>query len=76
MSVVWQADIFCDGPQGNGCKAPSGSTFVEHGETFWGSTKGCAASAWAVAKHHNWAMRRLDGRVIHLCPHCAVLPRE
>lgn len=50
MSVVWQADIFCNDPAADGCKGPDGSTFIEQGETYWDSTKGCAAGAWEVAK--------------------------
>ncbi|WP_153785196.1 hypothetical protein [Pseudomonas sp. EMN2] len=74
MSVVWQADIFCNGPGGSGCKSSVGLDFIEQGETYWDSTKGAAAGAWEVAKANGWKLRRLPGRNIHLCPHCAALP--
>ena len=64
------ADIFCDGPDGNGCQGPARSAFVEQCETYWNSNKGCAAGAWAKAKGQKWERRRHDGRIIHLCPHC------
>lgn len=76
MSVVWQADIFCNGPAGDGCERPAGPMFIEQGETYWDSPKGCAAGAWEVAKAHGWEIRRLPGRNIHLCPHCAAVPRK
>ena len=67
MSIVWQADIFCDGPDGEGCKK---TNFIEQGETYWHSSKGCATGAWEVAKFNGWVMRRQQSRNIHVCPHC------
>lgn len=66
MSVVYQADIFCDN---NGADCVE---FVEQGETYHNSTVGVAKGAWEVAESRGWTRMRVEGKphMQHFCPHC------
>lgn len=69
MSIVWQADVFCDGED---C-----TEFVEQGETYWNSTKGVSVGAWEVAQARNWTRKRTGtGSLEHFCPACSEQQRS
>lgn len=65
MSVVYQADVFCDSNRSSGCHL-----FVLQDKTYHNTTAGISRGAWEVAKAAGWEQRNEGGRRVHYCPAC------
>lgn len=64
MSIVYQADVFCDG------ESDSCALFICQGQTYTNTTVGVAVGAWSVAKANGWTRSVVDHRFFHYCPVC------
>lgn len=60
MSIVYSADVFCDG-----------CTDWVHGGVQSDKPTGMARPALAVAKQHGWS-RDTQGEFVDLCPKCLI----
>lgn len=64
MSIVYKADIHCDGETADCAKS------IEQAKVYVRTTVGLAVGAWKVAKGAGWTRSVVNKHFYHYCPAC------